>query len=273
MYFSKEETLKLPNYTFAFLKMEWLDEHVFQITLNRPAKKNALHPIMVNELAFAIEYARNEKKVWCVVLAAEGDVWCSGADLKAFSGDAEIPHTDVPFCNEEIILGDLFHQLEKPCIAKVHANVFAGGFLLLTGCSHVIAVKDALFGLPEVKRGLFPFQVMAGLMEIMPARKVLDWCIGGKTKSAEQALQLGLVSEICEKEDLDASIIALCNEICEGSPTAIQLGIEAYRHLMQSTASAKHGYLREKLFECLSSENAQEGILAFKEKRKAVWKG
>lgn len=271
MYFSKEDTAKLPGCTFALIKTQWRGEHVFEVTLNRPAKKNALHPVMINELAFALEYARNEANVWCVVLSAEGDVWCAGADLKAFSGDADIPHTDVPFCNEEIVLGDLFHNLQKPCVAKVHANVFAGGFLLLTGCTHVVAQRGLKFGLPEVRRGLFPFQVMAGLLEVMPARKVLDWCMRGRELDSDEAFELGLVTNLVNENLLDETVMSLCEEICTGSPTAIRLGLEAFRHIQQNTASAQHGYLRDMLFECLSAPDAQEGILAFKEKRTPQW--
>jgi enoyl-CoA hydratase/carnithine racemase len=76
-------------------------------------------------------------------------------------------------------IGQIFISLHKPSIAKVEGDVYAGGFLLLCGVRFVLANRGLKFGLPEVKRGLYPFQVMAALMEVMPARKVLDWCVRG----------------------------------------------------------------------------------------------
>jgi enoyl-CoA hydratase/carnithine racemase len=133
-------------------------ENVLTITLNRPEKRNAFHMPLANELAYALAYAHYNNAVWCVVLKANGPTFCAGADLKAFAGDdtTEKPST-IPMPKDMVKLGDEFNGLHKPCIAQVHADVYAGGFLMIGGATHVVAVESAKFGLPEVKRGIFPF--------------------------------------------------------------------------------------------------------------------
>jgi enoyl-CoA hydratase/carnithine racemase len=272
MIFSKEQVAQLSTYQFAYLKVERFG-HLLNIRLNRPEKKNALNPVMVNELAFALAYAHHTREVWCVVLSAEGDVFCAGADLKAFMGSSDDSGSTVPQATDEILIGDLFAKLHKPCIAKVQGPVFAGGFLLLCGCSHVVAVSDAVFGLPEVKRGLWPMQVMASLQRVMPPRKMLDWCMRGYNMECAEAHQVGLVTHIATSSNIDDVVHQLTEDILSGSPAAITLGMEAFEHIQASQTSHQHAYLREMLFKTIQTDDAQEGILAFREKRKPIWKG
>ncbi len=272
MPYTKEQTAALRKQTFAYLKVSEA-EHVLTVTLNRPARKNALNPVMVNELAYAMRYARHHPTVRAVVLRAEGDVFCAGADLRAFMGGEEETDSTIPAPAEEVLLGELFNTLHKPCIARVDGHVYAGGFLLLAGCTHVVACRGLTFGLPEVKRGLFPFQVMAALLTVLPARKVLDWCIRGYDLPVEEALIWGLVTHITEREGLDEQVNYLLNDILANSPTAIRLGLEAFDHIRQSNTAEQHQYLRNMLMQTLQTKDAQEGIAAFREKRAPVWRG
>ncbi len=271
MFFLEKEVAELEGQRWAFVRTE-LRDHVLTVTLDRPEKKNALHPVMLRELAFALEHARVNPAVRAVVLSAEGAIWCAGADLKAMAG-GDAPDSTVPDPQSPILLGELVPEVCKPVVAKVHAPVMAGGILLLTGCTHVLAADTATFGLPEVRRGLFPFQVMAALLERMPAQTVLDWCMRGLDLSAEEARAKGLVSQVCAPEELDLSVARLCAELCAGSPQAIRLGLEAYAHLRrQRGAGDQQNYLLDMFFRCLQTEDAQEGIQAFAQKRAPVWK-
>ncbi len=257
---------------FAWLCVE-LSNHSLRVRLNNPARKNALNPALINELAYAAAIAQYDPQIWSFVLAAEGDVFCSGADLKAFAGQDDGRNSQVPPPSGEVLLGDLFQQLYKPSVALVQGDVFAGGFLLLTGCRMVIARKGIRLGLPEVKRGLFPFQVMAGLLEVLPPRKVADWCIRGYDLPAEEALQLGLITELAAAEDLEQRLSALLDELHDNSPSAIRMGLEAFAKLRSKSASSEHAYLKGMLMQVLQTRDAMEGIAAFKEKRKPSWTG
>lgn len=272
MYYSKEETLALHQHQMAFVKVS-LDGHVLRVLLNRPEKKNAMHPVMVRELAFAFEHARYNPEVRVVVLEAAGDVFCAGADLRAFAGDAEEITSTVPEPAENILMGHITHLAQRPVIAKVQGNAYAGAFLLLCGCTYVVAAEQVKFGLPEVKRGLFPFQVLASLLEIMPAKKALDWCIRGLELGTAEAAANGLVSHVSAADQLDQTVQSLVDDILKSAPLAIRLGLEAYEKIRANALGAEHDYLQEMLFQCLGSEDAREGIMAFKEKRAPNWNG
>lgn len=273
MLYTQEQTSNFSEQNFAYLIVEETD-NVLTITLNRPDKRNAFHMPLANELAYALAYAHYNNAIWCVVVKANGPTFCAGADLKAFSGDDTIekPST-IPMPKDMVKLGEEFNGLHKPCIAQVHADVYAGGFLMIGGCTHVVAVESAKFGLPEVKRGIFPFQVMATLEPLMSARQLLDLCLRAKTLSAQEAKEIGLVSEVVSAENLEATVNKLVEEIKEQSPTAIRLGLKAFHEMKSIKDDEKHKYLHAMLMQCLQSKDAAEGLAAFKEKRKPEWKG
>ncbi|HWB63963.1 MAG TPA: enoyl-CoA hydratase-related protein [Chitinophagales bacterium] len=272
MIYSSEQLAEFKHQKFAYLQVAE-NNHLLTLTLNRPEKKNAMNPVLFRELAYALNYAAHNNNVWGVVIAANGDVFCAGADLKAFAGEQQADVSTVPEPEKEVVLGDVLDELHKPCIAKVHGPVYAGGFLLICGCTHVVAVSSATFSLPEVKRGLYPFQVMQSMLKIMPARQVLDFCMRARTVNAVEAAQLGLVSQVVEKENLDAAVQALVDEIFSYSPSAIRLGLEAYDNLKNVAPAEAHTYLKQMLSLAIQTEDAAEGLQAFAEKRKPVWKG
>jgi len=253
---------------FAFLEIEEVD-NVLTITLDRANKKNALHPQMVNEIAYAFQYAHHTKNIWMIVLQAKGDVFCAGADLKAMLGSIEPNDSTIPKPKTEILIAELFNKIHKPTITKVAGDVYAGGFFFLAGSNIVLAQNDVKFGLPEVKRGLYPFQVMAALMRVMPERKVLDWCIRGYNLPVKDAEQFGLVTKVVEANEIDKEVNNIINELKQNSPTAISNGLKAYDHLQPSQET--HQYLSKMLMQTAKSKDGQEGLTAFREKRKPIW--
>jgi len=272
MYYTIDQVNSPGQWEFAFLETR-LSDHIFTITLNRPEKRNAMNPLFMNEIAFALAHAHFHVDVRVVVLEAKGSIFCAGADLNAFAGNGETIFSSVPEPSEPVKLGDAFAKLFKPCIAKVHAPVYAGGFLLLGGCSHVIASEVAVFGLPEVKRGIWPFQVMASLMPLVPARVLLDWCMRARVLNAGEAKEAGIISEIVAAEKLEDTVDALAKELASAAPLAIQRGLQAFYELKNRDQSTHHGFLYEQLQSLLKTEDAVEGLLAFTEKRAPVWKG
>jgi len=255
---------------FHFLLIEE-QEHVLTVTLNRPNKKNALHPQMVNEIAYAFQYAHSNPAVWMIVVEAVGNVFCAGADLKAMAGMAEDHESSIPAPADAILIGELFRKVNKPVIAKVTGDVYAGGFFFLAGSHIVIAQDNVKFGLPEVKRGLYPMQVMASLLQVMPARKVIDWCIRGYNLPVAEAERFGLVTEVVTAEEMERTIQRIVNELKLNSPTAISNGLQAFDHIRPS--GAEHQYLLEMLMQTIGSKDGQEGLKAFREKRAPNWTG
>ncbi|WMX12114.1 enoyl-CoA hydratase-related protein [Aureispira sp. CCB-E] len=273
MIYTKAQTKGIHQQTFAYLNVIE-QNHVLNITLNRPKQKNALNEVLTRELAYAISYAQHDNNIWVVTLGAEGNIFCAGADLKTFMGHKDVDSgSTIPDTGQEIILGDLFDNLHKPCIAKVGHPVYAGGFLLLAGCTHVVATTSSTFTLSEVKRGIWPFQVMASLLKIMPERKVLDWCMTGGSWSARYAFEAGLVTMLVEDGDLEESVDALVTQICQNSPSAIRLGLKALQELKEVAPQKQHQFLHQRLMEVIQTKDAQEGISAFREKRLPNWSG
>ena len=271
--YSKEQVSSLHEQTFTYLIVEE-DDHVLNLTLNRPEKKNAMNPVFMNEIVYALTYAHYTPEIWMVVFRANGDIFTAGADLKAFSGapQDEVDST-IPPPETMVVIGDAIGGLHKPCIAKVHANVYAGGFLLICGCTHVIAADSAQFSLPEVKRGIWPMQVMASLAPIMPARKLLDLCMRGKAVEANEALTLGLATQVVAADQLEDEVLSLVAELKTLSPSAIRLGLKAWDELKGIQENERHPFLLQMLGEILQTQDAAEGMMAFREKRKPEWKG
>lgn len=269
MLYTADQAAQLPAEGFRYL-LTSLDDHVLTITLNRPDKKNALHPPMLAELAFALAYAHYLPTVWLVVLAAIGDTFCAGMDLRALSaGDTETPTVPIP--SGPVRLGELMASLHKPCMARVQGPVYAGGFLLIGSSTYVVAAESAMFSLPEVKRGLFPFQVLAVLLEIMPARQALDLCLRAQVITATDALAMGLVTHVVPADGLDTTILLLTDEMKLYSPTAMQFGLRAYQQLKSLPPDQQQAYLYDQFQQLQQTPDAKEGMAAFLEKRVPKW--
>lgn len=261
---------KATEETYAFIAIKE-SGNTLTIRLDRAAKRNAIHPQMLNELAFVLQYAKSSNHIWVIVLEADGKVFCAGADLKAFMGELGEFNSSIPQAEKEVLLGDLFNSVHKPVIAKIEGDVYAGGFFFLAGSTYVVANEHIKLGLPEVKRGLYPFQVMASLLDVMPKRKVVDWCIRGYNLDVKKAAEYGLVTHVSTKETIQQIVNELISDLTANSPSAIRYGLEALDTIQNS--DSKHKYLMEMLVKTISSKDGQEGLRAFKEKRKPVWTG
>lgn len=170
-------------------------------------------------------------------------------------------------------MGDAFNELLKPCIAQVEGPVLAGGFLMICGCTFVFSVPEATFSLPEVKRGIWPMQVMASLLPVVSQRKILEMSITGKAYSAEEALEMGLITHLAERKKIAEEVNALATQVCNSAPLAIQSGMRSLQDLKDVAQNQQHAFLKSKLDELLKTKDAKEGALAFKEKREPIWKG
>ena len=151
------KNLSLKGLEFKATKIITKD-NILTITLNRPEKKNALNNVMMNEINYAFAYAKQERSIRVVVIAAEGDVFCAGADLNRTQEESVVPKIEG---SDDISLS--IRHLYKPVICKIQGSVHAGALLMVTNCTHAIAVENAKFSAPEILRGVWPHMVMAGL--------------------------------------------------------------------------------------------------------------
>lgn len=250
---------------YNFIKTS-IEHHIFKLTLARPEKRNAFTPTMVNEINYAIAQANLDKEVRLVLINAEGPVFCAGMDMITFE-NPELDTLNPNIKNENISLATAIGQLNKPSIAIVEGDVIAGGFLIVLECTYIFASKDAKFSLPEVKRGIFPFQVMASLIKYIPQNKVLDLCITAREITASQAKDLGIVYDFLEEDKLTH----LISIIVANAPKAISSGYEALKKMGSLSAKERITYLLQSLEDLKQTKDAKEGMAAFFEKRSPKW--
>jgi len=243
-YFKEIELLNFWDNKFHFLKIEE-ENGIFYLTLNRANKKNALHPQMINEIAFCFNYISKNDSIRLVIIKSTGDTFSAGADLKALKNNIEPHHSSIPEPSKKIIIGNLFNSLYKPKLAVVQGNVYAGGCLIVAGCNYVISFENITYSLPEVKRGIFPLQVMESLSHIIGLKKTIDWCIRGYKIDTNKAFSWGLVDEICKDDEVEKSINNWICSFSENSQRAIEFGLKIYHEHFQD--NSKHEKL-EKLF-------------------------
>tara|TARA_X000000368_G_scaffold111836_1_gene87118 strand:+ start:10971 stop:11756 length:786 start_codon:yes stop_codon:yes gene_type:complete len=259
------EKLSLEGLDFQATKLD-IANHIMTITLNRPEKKNALNNVMMNELNYSLAYAKQERSIRVVVIAAEGDVFCAGADLTRAESESNVPKIEGV---DDISLS--LRHLYKPVICKIQGPVLAGALLIITNATHAIAVKDAKFSAPEIHRGLWPFMVMAGLFRVMPKRAGLDFIMRGQPIDSKKAENWGLINKSVDEKDLDKNVNALAEELANLAPETMQFGLEAYEKQDSKSFDEALPYLQKQIAKCFEGKDAKEGIAAFLEKRKPKW--
>ncbi|MDB5565153.1 MAG: hypothetical protein JWP84_1719, partial [Tardiphaga sp.] len=167
----------------------------------------------------------------------------------------------------------LSQNATKPAIARVNGVCMAGGMGLLCMTDMAVAAEQALFGLPEVKVGVFPMQVLSLLQSIAPRRLINEWCITGEPFDARAAQAAGLLNHVVPAAELDVKIDWLIGRITDKSPTAIRRGKYAMRAIASMSFDESIAYTESQIALLAMTEDAKEGLKAFAEKRKAIWPG
>jgi enoyl-CoA hydratase/carnithine racemase len=242
------------------------------ITINRPDKRNAINADVIAGISRGYRAALEDADIRVIVLTGAGEkAFCAGADLAntggAFAHDFSRPNVD--FAD----LLRLSQSATKPAIARVNGVCMAGGMGLLCMTDMAIAADNAIFGLPEVKVGVFPMQVLSLLQSIAPKRIVSEWALTGEPFDAKTALAAGLLNHVVPPGELDAKVDWLIGRIIDKSPTAIRRGKYAMRAIAAMSFDEAIAYTESQIALTAMTEDAREGLKAFAEKRKPVWPG
>ncbi len=246
---------------------------VLWLTINREERRNAMNPTVLDGISQAMVRANQDRNIRAIVLTGAGTkAFCAGADLqsgKAFKFDYSEPNAG--FAN-------VLRQSQSchvPLIARVNGACMAGGMGLMSMCDMVVASADAIFGLPEVKVGLFPAQVLAVLGKLLPHRVLSEMCITGEPITAAQALSYGLVNHVADGgiEGLDAKVDWLLNRTLDKSPAAIRRGLYMMKKMDAMAFEESISFAESQIALFALTEDAGEGQLAFREKRKPQWTG
>jgi enoyl-CoA hydratase/carnithine racemase len=241
------------------------------LTLHNPARKNAIGPVMVNELLWALEDAVSDDAARVVVLTGSGDAFCAGGDFAQMTGGTDGPELPPKGDYADLLLAIV--RSPKPVIARVNGPAMGGGLGLVAASHFAVAAESAKLGTPEVNVGLFPMMIMAVLARVVPRRRLLEMMLFGERLSAEQALAAGIVGAVVPAAGLDGAVAEIEAKIASKSPLTIKLGLEAFAAQDDLDLATALPMLRERLGACLATEDAREGLMAFLEKRTPVWKG
>jgi 3-hydroxypropionyl-coenzyme A dehydratase len=246
---------------------------VATISLNQPDTRNALSDELLTELSAAFEAARDDAHVRCVVLTSTHDrVFSAGANLGGFA--AEVPIVHKHFATERFPrLFRLIGELGKPTICAANGHVLAGALGIALACDLIIAREGARFGTPEINVGLFPFMIMALIYRNVPRKKTNELLLLGEQISAEEAERIGIVNRVVAPEQFEEAVAEWAGKLASKSPVMMKLGKDAmFRQLDMPFAEALD-FLRSQLTIAFTTEDIQEGVKAFFEKREPVWRG
>ena len=258
--------------TLRFLQYEVQDRLAY-ITLNRPAKRNALSANVVTELKQAFEQAETDDKVKVIILRAAGEVFCAGADLKYLQELQD--NTYQENLADSTHLMQLFHQiytLKKLVIGQVQGHALAGGCGLAALCDITFAVPEAKFGYTEVKIGFLPAVVSVFLLRRIGEGRTKQLLLSGDTITAQQALDYGLITFIVEKDQLADTVRAYALRLArENSGHSIEITKEILARLPELALEDGLRYAAERNAAARASEDCRRGIAAFLNKEKLDW--
>ncbi|MEU3270059.1 crotonase/enoyl-CoA hydratase family protein [Saccharomonospora sp. NPDC006951] len=241
---------------------------VLVVTINRPEARNAINTAAAEGIAAAMNELDADGELVAGVITGAGPTFCAGMDLKAFLAGER------PSVPGRGFAGIVRQPPVKPLIAAVEGHAIAGGFEVVLACDLIVAADNAVFGLPEVKRGL----VAAGggllrLRERVPYHLAVEWVLTGEFVPAAVAADVHLVNRLTKPGEAKDTAVELARAIARNGPLAVRASkaiMTASRDWASDEAFAKQEQLAEPV---RSSADAREGALAFKEKRAPVWRG
>ncbi|MGC1242392.1 MAG: enoyl-CoA hydratase/isomerase family protein [Chryseosolibacter sp.] len=250
-----------------------VEDHLAYITLNRPEKSNALCYDLVSELRIAFKDAETDDNVKAIILRAKGDAFCAGADLN-YLQDLQANSFEQNLADSDH-LKELFLQIyqhKKVVISQVHAHALAGGCGLATVCDFTFATSDANFGYTEVKIGFVPAIVMVFLLRKVGESKAKQLLLGGGVITAEQALSMGLIHYIRDRDTLESDVKEFASQLIENN-SAYAMGVT--KQMIAKVQGLPIGealsFASEMNAKARGSDDCKRGINAFLNKEKITW--
>jgi crotonobetainyl-CoA hydratase len=251
-----------------------IKDHVARVTIDRPDVLNAIDAKSERELQTIWTDIENNRDVRVVVLTGTGErAFSTGADMKGGSGASGLEYWALsrPGGFGGIALRE---TLDVPVIARVNGHAVGGGFEMVLGCDIIVAAQEATFALPEARVGRMPLDGgMTLLQRQVPFHLAMGVLLTGKRIPASEAYRIGLVNEVVPRAELDAAVARWVDDVLACAPLSVRAIKQVVRRTAQLSAAEARGQLLPALAEALQSEDAQEGVRAFIEKRKPVWQG
>jgi enoyl-CoA hydratase len=247
-------------------------DHVLILTLNRPEAANSLSPALLNELGAALQDALDDNHVRVIVLTGAGERhFCAGMDLNSLGGFD--PGDDGPPRGADALAAFLYEdRFPKPVVVAVNGAAVGGGLELVMACDVAVAAEHARFGLPEVKRGLFPAGGGTLLSTRIPPAFALEYGLTGRLFDALRAAEIGLINHVVPASDVMDKALELAEEIAANGPIAVQVTKRLMRAAVANGPAAGRAGPAD-IDAVFKSADAREGATAFVEKRPPSFTG
>ena len=226
---------------------------------------------MASELDRALVDLDNDPEIRVLIIKGAGRGFSAGIDVNEMFGKTTTEHLEWVHSMEKPLV--TLTQLRKPVISQVHGPAVANGTGLVAASDLAIASEDARFGLTAIKVGLSCLGPVIPVARLVGRRRALEMLLGGDLIGAEEALKIGLINRVVQKADLETECLETARKLAAKSPIAIQLSKRAFYSTIELGYTQAFDYMNEAFARLCSTEDAQEGVKAFLEKRKPSWKG
>ena len=246
------------------------ENHVGIITLNRPEQFNTFSSEMATELNQALIQLDNEAKARVVVVKGAGKAFSTGIDLSEFSDKSLGEYRAWVGLMEQ--MGNVIAYMKKPVIASVHGYAVANGAGLIAACDLAIVAEGTKIGTTAINVGLFCMGPAVPLSRSLGRKRCLEMLLTGDMIDAEDAERWGLINKVVPGDQLEGETMALANKLAEKSPLALQMGKQSFYGMSDMEFGKALEYSNETFAALCVTEDAQEGVDAFLNKRKPVWK-
>jgi enoyl-CoA hydratase/carnithine racemase len=241
------------------------------ITLNRPDKLNALSLALMRELTAELERQGEREAVAVIVIRGAGRAFSAGHDLKELLARSLDEERSIFQACERLMA--VVQSVPQPVIASVHGIATAAGCQLVAACDLAVASADTRFATNGIRNGIFCYTPMVPVSRAIGRKRALEMVLTGNFIDAETAERWGLVNRVVPADELDAAVLELAGQIGSLSPVAVRTGKAAFYQQIDLPQGAAYSLMTEAIACNALSEDAQEGMAAFLEKRKPAWKG
>ena len=249
-----------------------IENHVARVSLNRPEVHNAINDTLINELYDAFEKLKSDNNIRVIILTGNGNTFCAGGDVKWLK--SVVNYTFRQNYEESLKLAKLMYLIfthPKPVIARINGSALGGGVGLMSVCDILIADENATLTFSEVRLGLVPAVISPFIMCRIGQSYVRELFITGEKISAHRGFEIGLINQVVPHAQLDKAVEEKVNSILNNGPTAVITVKDLIFNVSQMRFPEVQEYTAELISNLRSSEEGQEGMNAFLEKRKPTW--